>query len=419
MLDFQIPQGEPQGEPHSAKEAMKLQPEYLWQSRTGVYFFRARIPKQFIEHFKACEIKKSLKTDSQRLAAKLARAYRVELDKEMDKLASGVCLDDSQQNTSAKPKTSQTATKPAPAQQNSVEGKICTRDSHCKPEPTQKIELITQVDLSGIKTTFDYPDNPQLELETAVAYKNATAISSIPAPTISTPAINSILLSELADAFIQSKISAKKWDADPRSASHGLNKARLDLLIEIIGDKQTSELTWQDAIKVEETLPNVPTNKNKKPELRNLALSEQLKTDANKFPRLSKQTQSKIWELFTSLIAFGKKKHYIDKSTEIADDCEGIRFSKKESKKVTYRKFTDNDLQSLFNGYIYQEPKQPRGHDYQFWLPLLAATRSPHQRLISNQTGTRLQIPATLTRHSRLQFPSMAIRDARYVLLVP
>lgn len=65
------------------------QATFLWKNNRGIYFFRARIPKQFSEYFKSSEIKKSLKTDSYRLAVKLARAYRVELDKEMEKLEKG------------------------------------------------------------------------------------------------------------------------------------------------------------------------------------------------------------------------------------------------------------------------------------------------------------------------------------------
>jgi hypothetical protein len=65
------------------------QPAYLWKNNRGIYFFRARIPKQFLEYFIGTEIKKSLKTDSLRLAVKLARAYRVELEKEMSTLEKG------------------------------------------------------------------------------------------------------------------------------------------------------------------------------------------------------------------------------------------------------------------------------------------------------------------------------------------
>jgi hypothetical protein len=65
------------------------QPTYLWKNNRGIYFFRARIPKQFSDYFTAAEIKKSLQTDSYRLAVKLARVYRVKLDEEMSKLAKG------------------------------------------------------------------------------------------------------------------------------------------------------------------------------------------------------------------------------------------------------------------------------------------------------------------------------------------
>ena len=65
------------------------QATFLWKNERGIYFFRARVPKQLAEYFQRSEIKKSLQTDSYRLAVKLARAYRVELDKEMAKLEKG------------------------------------------------------------------------------------------------------------------------------------------------------------------------------------------------------------------------------------------------------------------------------------------------------------------------------------------
>jgi hypothetical protein len=61
------------------------QATFLWKNERGIYFFRARVPKQLSEYFTCSEIKKSLRTDSYRLAVKLARAYRAELDREMAK----------------------------------------------------------------------------------------------------------------------------------------------------------------------------------------------------------------------------------------------------------------------------------------------------------------------------------------------
>lgn len=65
------------------------QATFLWKNERGIYFFRARVPKQLAEYFQRSEIKRSLQTDSYRLALKLASAYRVELDKEMAKLEKG------------------------------------------------------------------------------------------------------------------------------------------------------------------------------------------------------------------------------------------------------------------------------------------------------------------------------------------
>jgi hypothetical protein len=71
------------------RQANMNQPAYLWKNARGVYFFRTRIPKELLPHFNGKEVKKSLETDSLRQAIKRARAYRVELDSQMDKLEKG------------------------------------------------------------------------------------------------------------------------------------------------------------------------------------------------------------------------------------------------------------------------------------------------------------------------------------------
>ena len=76
----------PKGGAQMASRQPIKSPTYLWQNRHGIYFFRARIPLPFQDHFGKVEFKRTLKTDSRREAIKLARAYRVKMDKELDKL---------------------------------------------------------------------------------------------------------------------------------------------------------------------------------------------------------------------------------------------------------------------------------------------------------------------------------------------
>jgi integrase len=70
---------------------MPRNPVYLSRDRHGVWHFRVRIPERLRHHFNnKAEIKKSLRTDSRREAVKLARSYRVELDKKMAELEKGI-----------------------------------------------------------------------------------------------------------------------------------------------------------------------------------------------------------------------------------------------------------------------------------------------------------------------------------------
>jgi hypothetical protein len=66
---------------------MARSPLYLSQDRHGVYHFRARVPASLRHHFNnKAEIKRTLQTDSRKEAVRLARAYRVEIDKKIEEL---------------------------------------------------------------------------------------------------------------------------------------------------------------------------------------------------------------------------------------------------------------------------------------------------------------------------------------------
>jgi hypothetical protein len=62
---------------------------YLWANRFGTYFFGARIPTRFKHHFKSSFFKKSLQTDSYRLAKKRAYTYKSSFEAMLEKLEKG------------------------------------------------------------------------------------------------------------------------------------------------------------------------------------------------------------------------------------------------------------------------------------------------------------------------------------------
>jgi integrase len=184
-----------------------------------------------------------------------------------------------------------------------------------------------------------------------------------------------IPLSELVNQYVLHK-STRGWE---EKGTRDQGEARLQLIVEIIGDKLTTELTKTDALKIEETLPHVPTNRNKVKELRDLGnIHEQIKiANSLNLQKISSSLQSTCWKLFKDFVTVGKSKNYIPKQAveDIVNDCIGIKTSKKESKKSEWAHFTLEDLQLIFNGSVYQSQKlapAEKNHDYYFWLPLLA-----------------------------------------------
>jgi integrase len=338
-------------------------PVYLWKNERGIYFFRARIPKQFLEYFIGTEIKKSLKTDSLRQAVKLARAYRVELDKELDKLKPGeygafeVTL-----------KAEKVITFPN-GETKTITGEIKRNLSSLDEDTTQHKEyLLNQLEREVKHQTHE-------AREEALFNAKLSTIAATPAPTSTPPDKNAryAALSDIINEFVNFKVTSGDWNANPKDTTHSQGVAKLNLFLEILSNKQSSELSVLDAIKIEETLPLIPKNPNKGALAKLPNLQAKLDTDATIHPRLAKRTASKYWETFKELTKFAKQKKYT--AVDITEDCVGIKFSKKDGKAAQWRKLTNNDLQNIFNGHIYQPEKKPRSrnHDYHFWLPLLAA----------------------------------------------
>lgn len=337
-------------------------PAYLWKNNRGIYFFRARIPKQFLEYFVSAEIKKTLKTDSLRQAVKLARAYRVELDKEMNKLIPGaygalevtlkaervITLSDGEIKT--------------------IRGEIKRNLSSLDEDTTQHKEYLSnQLDREAKHQTHEAREEALFNAKLAAIAAPAPASSPL------NTGARHAALSDIIDEFVKFKVASGNWSANPKDITHSQGVAKLNIFLEIIGNKQSSELSALDAIKIEETLPLIPKNPNKGALAKLPTLQAKIDTDATIHPRLAKRTASKYWETFKELAKFIKQKKYT--AIDITDDCVGIKFSKKDGKAAQWRKFIDNDLQNIFNGHIYQAEKKPqsRNHDYHFWLPLLAA----------------------------------------------
>jgi integrase len=307
---------------------------------------------------------KSLQTDSYRLAVKLARVYRVELDKEMAKLKQGP-YSALQTTFSGKVKA-----RLPDGSEELVEGEI-HRDIASPDEATAHKEYL-------LRQLREEAERKEKQAREQALFQAQLAAITSPQPIVNTvqtrnPNLREATLSEIAEEFVKAKIADSKWSPAPTNSTHSQGVARLKQLIEIVGDKQSVELTELDAIRLEEVLPNVPANPNKGVLATLPNLQAKIETDHIKHPRLSKLTQSKYWELFKELIKFAKQKKYIE--SDITENCRGIKVSKKESKASQWRKFTDEDLQNIFNGYVYQSNKtaRTRAHDYHFWLPLLAA----------------------------------------------
>jgi integrase len=251
------------------------------------------------------------------------------------------------------------------------------------PQPTDdegsRIEMIQMLDVrlfNGISIgsiTVDHGGDSEKEQESIK--KVLDGLNPTSAPVKPSPGREG-MLSEVIDQFIDFKKNhdKKKW------TDGGIQQTgRLKTILEIIGDKPCGELTDMDAIKVEETLPKLPVRVNQGELAKLPSIQAKIDTDSATHLRIGKNTQSKYWEVFCQFVDFAKKKKFL--ATNLVEDRVGISVSKQEKREAEYDRFTDDELQRLFNGHIYQPEKLRRsnGHSYQFWLPLLAAYTGARQ----------------------------------------
>lgn len=186
---------------------------YMCQNRHGTYYARFIIPKSLRQFFKnKSEIRRSLQTDSKRLATKRARVFRVEFDDIVDKLMK------------------------QPSSKASAErAKRMTEELFAKEEAVQRTHLITHLDIAGNLITIDH-GNPVEERKTLEALIAAQQGQQ------PTPANNTV--SECLDAYIAYKMTPgrkKSWgEGTARQKPQKLRAFR-----QLYGDKPLSHLGFR------------------------------------------------------------------------------------------------------------------------------------------------------------------------------
>jgi integrase len=243
---------------------------YMCKNRHGTYYARFIIPKHLQSHFEnKKEIRRSLQTDSRKLAVKRARVYRVQFESIVDQLMSKV------DNTSERAKQ---------IIDSLFAEKIQVTDLTATHKPDESLsnastetKLITFVDALGNKTIFDHggdiekenqayqlmlaPSDAELaQREKCAEELHQAQLAAIAACGVMEPAkFGGKKVSEYLDDYIAHKITpGKKGGWSAATARQKPNK--LNVFRSVFGDKPAESLTRDDMEHYVDIAYRIPSN---------------------------------------------------------------------------------------------------------------------------------------------------------------
>ena len=345
-------------------------PSYLFKNRFGIYYFRVRIPKRIREQhdLHKTEIKKSLRTKNRSEALCLARNWWVEMARtdyetvmadlqevenaiyrEDKLLAEGRALLKKLDNLESKPDyipsdTNQFMHSLSPFQMKAIV--FTTEYFSNQPE----VKPYTQ---NTHSTTLNHSVLASKVAEEVSKLQNKNKTDKQPTP----------LLSMAYAEFLSTK--ADDWVETSRNKAQSV----FNQFLEIIGDKQCSELTHDDLIEFKRIYLKLPTRPDQGI-YKNRSCREIASMD---IPTGKLPVHNTLVNKLSSLLSFldsCEENFYID----INHRKPFKKYAKKTKKKNKRGKirvpYTPEDLKKLFesNEYINGTHKSPAHH----WLPLIA-----------------------------------------------
>ena len=291
-------------------------PSYLWRSRHGIYYFRWVVPPSLQSKFDGRrEIRRSLHTARRKQALVLARAHM-----------------------------------------HAVDNEVLQMGDRRKGQEELSVGWITALIPVGntyIPISIDHGD-PAQERETLNTALNALVTSTSAECAAPTP---SPALSVAIELYCEEYTKAKNWTLKTAEEVRALFAE----LIEIIGDKPVSEISYEDGRAYKAALLKLPANRKKKPAYRDMTIAD-LASLATVQP-MSITSVNKRLTRVSSLFQWLTRQNYVQNNP-----FAGMNIKRKKQAKTSQRPaFTDEELTALFDRERYAELRKP----YQYWVPLI------------------------------------------------
>ena len=168
-------------------------------------------------------------------------------------------------------------------------------------------------------------------------------------------------MSVAMETYFDHKRQSGEWRG--RTASESIPP--FELFVEIMGDKPINTYTREDARYYRDTLLKMPSSRRKRPQYRDLSISELLATDIPEDHLLRKKTVNSHLILLSSCFKWFESESMIDKNV-----IEGLQVKQTDS--ISYKPYTDEELKSLLSLDVFTDPGNRYNKTYKYWTPLLA-----------------------------------------------
>lgn len=344
---------------------------YLF-NRNGIYYFRLRLPKSLTSRFNCKEIKFSLRTSDKNLAR--IKNYKISLV--VLKFLRQACENETIGMIDLK----------------NLKARVCT--------------LSTYTTADGHSISVDMPEDREKEHEALnkavqmhyeiIQKYGGSHISSNPIspPELTHPTVqaqknsNQLTITEAFNKLKKAKTDqrTKKW----KSATILDYQDTHQLYLEHIGeDKQLAEIRVNEHLDFKNTLLNLPSNRSKKAEYRDLSIDELLDMDIPESHLMSLSTINNHITRINTLVNWLKEERLGDLPS-IKKLEANAEISAREARAV----YTPDEFRQIFNHSNYVNNKFKE--DYYYWLiPLAMYTGGRLRELCQLETGDIRQCPET------------------------
>jgi integrase len=357
------------------------------KNRHGIYYARFIIPKHLQSHFSnKKEIRRTLQTDSRKLAIKRARAYRVKFESIVDELMTK--LEKGTYHAFEVTLKGETSITLPNGEEKTITGEIKRNLGSIDSDTTKHKEhllkqLSTEAERQEKSAYFEHERAIKEKREEELHQAQLKAITTSAQFTAPVATINPKLLSEYLVDYIKHQINPNRKEGKGWGAEALRNKEPTIKSFIKYCDKPAASFSWQDALRFIEIMELIPTNfenPSHSKKFKGLTIEMLLDYDVDTSMYQTRAT-STVYINIGTVRAFLTWIKTNQKVKELQDPIDTLGEARKEmdieSKK---RHFEPEELKTLF------EDNNPSDENYfkgfsskrvidanlKYWLPLLA-----------------------------------------------